>query len=550
MHSPIAAMLWENWQLTRVEAGLRLGLGLVGASAAIVLFDSGATIAFWILIAMHAWFWFSIAKLNGGRFMDGYKPGFPLYLLYTRPVPTVVFVGVAMVYDAVTCVLLYVASAALVGFAFGKPLPLLSVVVWLVVFHLACTCMQWSTRNRTVQWTASIVIGWPFFFLLQTHAASPQKIEFSLAENAVMVLIGLLSFGLTVAGVARQRRGDAIASLPRTAGSGGYPDWLVTLFRFRCPTSSATRAQVWFEFKSSGLPVLTIGFGVAILISLLFEISIPVAPARHLAVAIILLAVPVLLFALGGNAFGIRRKQGRTYTSAFEATQPYGTAQLAGLKVLVRTACVLVALLVIALSVWTFSPLVDSWGAWMADGKNDAAQGLMKLRRTIAAAFGGQTGYVHAAQILIVSIVVAGSVAWQAAREALRARYPRRLLLVQWLPAVWGVAMILLVLAGRSGIASPFLAGAIFEATFWISGAAMVFTAIYLLWSGIAERVLTVRYACGAVAISAAFGAALVTVLQPAGIPAAIGLGILWLVLLLLTVGVLAPWSLGRIRHI
>ena len=29
MRSPIVAMLWENWRLTRVEAGLRLGQGIV-----------------------------------------------------------------------------------------------------------------------------------------------------------------------------------------------------------------------------------------------------------------------------------------------------------------------------------------------------------------------------------------------------------------------------------------------------------------------------------------------------------------------------------------
>ena len=54
----------------------------------------------------------------------------------------------------------------------------------------------------------------------------------------------------------------------------------------------------------------------------------------------------------GGNAFGIRRRQGRVYASAFEATQPYGTARLAGLKVLVRSVCVLAALVAVGVSVW------------------------------------------------------------------------------------------------------------------------------------------------------------------------------------------------------
>ena len=93
LRSPIVAMLWENWRLTRVEAALRLGQGIVLGSAAMLWFDAGATIAFWIILCSNAFIWFSIAKLNGGRFLDGYKPGFPFYLLYSRPVPTIVFVG-------------------------------------------------------------------------------------------------------------------------------------------------------------------------------------------------------------------------------------------------------------------------------------------------------------------------------------------------------------------------------------------------------------------------------------------------------------------------
>ena len=48
----------------------------------------------------------------------------------------------------------------------------------------------------------------------------------------------------------------------------------------------------------------------------------------------------------------------------------------------------------------------------------------------------------------------------------------------------------------------------------WIAAAAMVLTTVYVFWSGFAERVLTIRYASGAVAISAAFGAAWLTVLR------------------------------------
>ena len=208
--------------------------------------------------------------------MDGYKPGFPLYLLYTRPVPTVVFVGVAMAYDALSCVALYLVSAALAGVRLR---PAAAVVLRDPVargLHLAYTCIQWSTRSRVVQWIGSIV------------------------HHFAVVLSAQGSRGVAAAGrvLARRERSDDLdwrrfvrshgcrrsAAAPRRCrrdrasaegGIGRIPGLAGHLFRFPCPTSSATRAQVWFELKSSGLPVLAVGLAVAILIFLLFAISIP-----------------------------------------------------------------------------------------------------------------------------------------------------------------------------------------------------------------------------------------------------------------------------------
>jgi hypothetical protein len=546
LHSPIVAMLWENWRLTRVEAAQRMGLGLVAAAGALLFADNGATTAFWLLMVAHSFIWFSIAKLNGGKFADGYKPGFPFYLLYTRPVPTALLVGVAMAYDAVTCIAMYLASAALLGFAFGQPLPVFSMALYLAACHCSYACVQWSTRSRVVQWGGSIPLFVPLFLMLQGKAASSLEFVFSPGENAILFLICAMSFGLTVVGVARQRRGDAVAAGPQKEGSGGYPDWLVNLLRFQCPTSSATRAQMWFELRSSGLPVLAIGLGVAALIFLLYALSVPFAPARHAAVSVTFLSLPVLLLGLSVNAFGIRQKQGRRYASAFETTQPYGTAQLAGLKLFVRTSCVLGALVAIGVSAWGSSSLIGAWGEWLPNGDaKDAVPGLLDLRRKVEAAVGGLTGFAFAALAVVVSIGVAGMVAWQAAREALRARYPRTVLVVQWLPAVWGLTIILLTLAIRKGLGPTPLVGAIVSATLWISGAAMVLGTIYFLWSGLAKRTMTLRYACGALGLSAIFGVA-----WSAGLPVGESVGITWFALLLLMIIVLAPWSFGRVRHV
>jgi len=264
MRSPVLAMLWENWRLTLGETAWRLSIGLVGGSAALALSRSGATIAVWVLLSQHGIFSVSIAKLTGGRFMDGYRPGFPLHLLYTRPVRTSVIVGVAMMYDAASGAAMYAASAALLGLAFGQTLPVLSMAMLILVFRMVCLFVQWSTRSRVFQWLGSFVIWGAVIALFNIRAGgSPLQLELSLAEHALMASIGLVAFALTVAGVARQRRGDARAAIPRTKGSG-LADWFAGLFRFPCPTSSPTRAQVWFDLTSSGLPVLAMGLALGV----------------------------------------------------------------------------------------------------------------------------------------------------------------------------------------------------------------------------------------------------------------------------------------------
>ena len=473
--SPIVALLWENWRLTRVEAAQRLALGIVAGSAALTFFDAGATIAFWVLIACHSFIWFSIAKLNGGRFMDGYRPGFPFYLLYTRPVPTLVFVGVAMAYDAVSCVASYLASAALLGFAFGQPLPLFSMTVCLVAYHLAYACCQWSTRNRVVQWIGAIAFSWPLFFLLVNRVQSPLQVQFSLVENALLVLIGVVSFGLTVAGVARQRHGDARAAIPRTVEWRGFSDWLAGLFRFPCPTTSATRAQVWFDLKSSGLPVLAIAGALAIVIPLLFVVTTQIdvvlsgfytRPAtRVVAAAVVVFSLPAVLL-LGGNAFGIRARQGRTYASAFEATQACGTARMAGLKVLVRSVCLLAALLAVGTSVWISASVIPF------DVLDDNDTLIEKSRspfggwlRAIRSGVGAMSAYELLALVFVAVIVVAVMVASRAALPALRARYQRRHRIAGSLLLLYAGALVLLAMAGQRGIGLAIPLGAILQAT-------------------------------------------------------------------------------------
>jgi hypothetical protein len=568
MRSPILAMLWETWRLTRVEVAWRLAIGIVGGMAALAavsgqpegLKDFSAAIALTLIVLPHFVGWLSMAKVNGGR------PGFPLYLLYTRPLRTPVLVAVPMAYLTVLPSAIYLVSALLLRVTSGYAFPLLPVAAWIAALNLANLAANWWTRNRLVVLLGNLTVGVANVTLAMNRLTAeeipgadwppnrwPAIFDLPLTYYTLMALIGLAAVGVAVTGVARQRHGGIPAAIPWAAGLNGYPDWIRNLFRFPCPTSSATRAQVWFDLKSSGLAVLTIGVVLAMVNPLLFAVGGLLEFARPVVGMFSLFSVLVVLV-FGGNAFGIRR-QGRLGASVFEATQPYGTARLAGLKVLVRSVCVLAALVAVGVSVWaSMSFIAVGQGGSPLRGYEP----LRSWQRAIESALGALTAEQQVALAVVAFIGVAVMVASFAAWVALAARYPRRVGHVGWLLLLHGLVLVPLVLTGYRGVGSvvlwEFLLDALVWITRWIDAPAIVLATVYVSWRAFAERLLTLRSACGAVLVSAAFGAAWLTMLRAAGVqlaamPATDAFWMLSPALLPLTASVLAPWSLSRVRH-
>jgi hypothetical protein len=558
-------MLWEIWRVTRVEVAFRLAVGIVGGLTALAWYasvappdntktkDFGAMVAMILLVFPHFMGWLSLPRLNNHR------PGFPLALLYTRPVRTAVIVGLPMAYLIALPAAIYLVSALLLKAISGYPFPLLPVAAWIAALSVVYLAI-WSTRSKGVEALLGAVAcsAWVMFMIGRLTAFSdgfdwqdspknwPTVFAFPLTDYALIALIGLTCFGVAVAGVRRQRHVSAPAAAQWIPGAG-FPEWLVNVFRFPCPTSSATRAQVWFELKSRGLPVLTIGLMSAMLIPPLFAVSRAIEAAfsggisdmvaSSLVALSSMLFVAVLVF--GGGAFGIR---------AIESTQPYGSAGLAGLKVLVRSGCWLAALIAAGVSLWAsfaFIPVESS--AKFGNKMKIADVSLSSWLGSIESAVAAMTGY----ELLALAVVVAsGVVVWVATLAVLGAlwnRYFRRVNFAALLLLLSGLALALLALAGRYGIVSTFFVDALFSATRWIATAAMILVTAWLLFRAFTERLLTFRYACGALVTSTAFGAAWLTLLAATGAQPAVSM--LWPALLPLMVGVLAPWSLNRLRH-
>jgi hypothetical protein len=577
--SPVVAILWEHWRLTRVEAAWRLALGILGVSSVLLAFGAvapnflrereavrnlGGVIALFLLVFPNLLNWLSTSQLNG------WQPGFPFHLLYTRPVRTAVMVGVPMAYLTLVPIAIFVIPALLLRVAFGYPLPLIRAAAWIAALNVVQAAVHWSTRRRIVQslstmasaaiWTG--VVGSHFNGEIDWHDAAtlwPTLFDVPFADYALIGVIVVASFALTVAAVDRQRHGDRPAAIPWNGV--GFPDRLITLFRLPCPTSSPMLAQVWFELRSRGLPLLAISVGLAIVNVLLFAVGGPIDAlitdrfrsyvdcsdrgcfyGRPLAMMFAMASVPAVL-ALGGNAFGILAKQGRAYVSPFEVTQPYGTGRMAVIKVFVRSVCVLTALAVVGVSVWAPGALIAA-GEIFGDP-------LQTVQGTLKSAAGALTGYELLALAFIAGIGVAAMVASRAAIVALWTRYPRRLNIAGSLVLLYGGVLLVLTLAGQRWNVPL---GAILRGTSWIAASAFLCATVYLAWRAIVERLLTRYQAWGIVVLSAIFAAAWLTLLRAAGVSltgmsAADAVRILSPALLPLTISVLAPWSYSRVRH-
>ncbi len=130
------------------------------------------------------------------------------------------------------------------------------------------------------------------------------------SERLAVALVVAAAIGVTIVGVEWQRRGDDDFSFLRSGVHAfrfpGIPRWFGFWFQAPCPTSSATRAQLWLEMKSTGVPVLSIGVVIALGIPVLLSASnayrwdLPILTAS-------LSLVPLAAVALAPWSFGLIR---------------------------------------------------------------------------------------------------------------------------------------------------------------------------------------------------------------------------------------------------
>ena len=168
--------------------------------------------------------WLSLSKLTSGR------PGFPLHLLYTRPVRTSVLVAVPMAYLAAMPAALYLVSALVLRATSGYPFPLLPVAAWIAALNLVLAATNWSTRNRLIQ-MLGVMVATSAWLSVAVHRLTAVEIQgsYDWPPKSVADALRLPAHGLCTdrrdwPGIVRCGGRQCGPPAPRRCAGGHAPD--------------------------------------------------------------------------------------------------------------------------------------------------------------------------------------------------------------------------------------------------------------------------------------------------------------------------------------
>ena len=543
MRAEATAMLWESWRLTRRGMAFGVLIAIIGGSA-ILLSDAEGDLRATIVLLL-----ITILSLPASRWVGLERGGFPFYLGYVRPVPTWLLVGVPMAYHAASCAVLYLTPMIVLRTAFGIPFPLLPVAASIAAIRLVFTTCLWWTKDSTMQKVGLVSAAVLAFSVMRRlnpvnlpgNDFPPDRwadmFAFSLADYGLIAFVMTAAIGVTIVGVARQRRGDDQFSLLRNGvgvfGFPAIPRWFGFWFQAPCPTSSPVKAQLWMEMKSTGVPVLSIGVMLAMGIPVLLLAANAYQWDLPVLFAMLSFLPPVKIGLL--SMFRIQRKQGTAYMSAFDATCALGTAQLVGLKMAVTVMCILGAWVVIGTSLWFSLSIVRDF------------TNFGPMQRNLAGTLAAQPGYRLAALAAVASIQLSAIAAFLAAGEVFFVLHAKRVLI-----GVLGV--VLYVLVSVFAVTEDWVGPSFVEAHAWAIAVLIPIGAVWVFRRALADRMFTGRQTGAAVLTWAAFATVYLAFLRESGslqseMPSAFIALMVSLSLAPLAAVALAPWSFGLIRH-
>jgi hypothetical protein len=546
MRTAALATLWESWRLTRwrliLVPSLATFCGWLWAS------NAGSFVAFVVLFTAAIAMALSLPSF-------GVRPGFPLSKAFARPISTRLLVAVPVCYVFSAAAACYLVPAAFLRVAFHAPLPLLPAATFVGALAVLVAASSWTLRDaasRTgLAFAAYVIAGMmvrllePFKYAGNPFAAkgvraSPELFVLSARGYFIVMLFVAALYLWIVFAVDRQRHGEDESSGPdrpsdQPPGQVGdifesIRSTCLEVLRWRCPVSSATAAEIWFESQYYGIPVLVIGVLIAACVPLLLYWGNAIRSEIPVVLAACAMAAP---FVTGvGASIWSRRNSPAANLSAFEAARPIGTAKLIGLQVLVTSLCIFAASALVAASFWLSLPLLADLHLSASPGTR-VAQAMQKY------------GLRLLSSTIVSFVALATLIALLAALRAVATAFGRRM----W----FGAVGVLLYVGGvLAAVARGWIGAIVIDLHLWAFTVALPAAALVVLRKTLAVGILTRRQVAIAVLGWFLFAALCLDLLRSAGVidasAAPIALALASTLLPLVALGT-APCSIALIRH-
>ena len=552
MRTPVRALIWELWRISRWDLIFRAAGGSVFVVAAFWFVQTGRDgiepIAGFTLLVLAG------TSVFSGTWMEGFEnrqTGFYFHLGYSRPISTRLLVVIPMAYIACTSALSFLIPTTLLRLLFEVPFPFLPAVALIVTATTCLVAAAWSSANFFARMLNLVIVGvalgglmlwWNWqqgvaTTLLVSMKDWPTVFTFSFLHYLVLLTVSVCAVVVTTFAVDRQRHGERLQIKAVSQMVRGLTDRLP---RWTRPFGTPVRAQFWLEMRRSGLKVLLIGFSAPIFVfPYIAYANLNSEPLRGKAAVMwlfFLALCPFVYQVLGAEwLLGLKRRQGAVWISTFDATQAMGTDGLIAVKLAVLATSVLAGWLAMASAAALHTILFDSFHDWI------------RISETISAIAANVPAAWWAVVAIVAVVLCASSSAMMIAFGLWLPLYPK---------VIAGIAVVLVAHAGlavwdsqHACVLSP-----LWTAYSWLLSAGLAtvcFIALQqsLKWGCLGKRFFVVALCLWAVLVSATvtlyLKVAPVTVTVPLS-ALVLGLGMMTTPL---AAAAMAPLALASHRH-
>ncbi len=381
MRTPLQATLWELWRTSWFEraSGITFHSGLI---VWISVFSKGLDVSQMEVIRGVVIMLLAIGSLFSMSWLSALdnETTFTFRLGFTRPISTTQLVVVPMLYSIALAVVSFLAPASLFCLVGGQSLPLTRLASGVACVAACLIASVWSPSTKAGRWLSltAATMG-VLIVLIVFHSRHSDSVPWLMAMGrpgyfdvtwryyaacAASVLIALV---VTIMGVDRQRHGDVGWRGFAVEPAGRAPDAVVNPLAMRV-FSGPFAAQFWYEMRRAGRTVMPLAV-LAPLFPLVLVISVPWLDANWKgATGVWLAAIAfcpyVYQLVATEDAIGLRRVQGATRLSSFDAIRPLSNDQLIVTKLIAIAACSFFGLLCMAITAGLHSIVAGDWQAW------------------------------------------------------------------------------------------------------------------------------------------------------------------------------------------